>query len=158
MWNRLPTNVVISLSTITTFVVTLPIHRRMKSLPALSPAEQALMDLIWQKQPVATAALLDLVNRGRTEPITRNTLQTQLTRLEAKGWLLREEGGRGRLYRAAVAEKRGRGTILAELKQRLFGGSGLSLVRCLVEEGGLSESEIGELQRLIDQRRKPEKP
>ncbi len=130
----------------------------MKSLPALSPAEQALMDFVWQKQPVSVSALLDLVNRDRAEPITRNTLQTQLTRLETKGWLKREEGDRVRLYRSAVPEKRGRSKVLAELKQRLFGGSGLSLVRCLVEEGGLSESEIKELRRIIDQHRQPKKP
>ena len=129
-----------------------------KPLPSLSPAEQALMDLIWQRQPVSVAALLEQVNADRKEPITRNTLQTQLTRLEMKGWLKREDGDRIRHYRAAVPEKRGRGKILAELKQRLFGGSGLSLVRCLVEEGGLSESEIKELRQLIDDHRKGGKP
>lgn len=130
----------------------------MKSLPPLSPAEQALMDLIWQKQPVSVAALLEQVNAGRDEAITRNTLQTQLTRLEAKGWLKHEDGERVRLYRSAVTEKRGRGTILAELKQRLFGGSGLSLVRCLVEEGGLTDGEIKELNELIARHRRGGKP
>ena len=64
------------------------------SLPALSAAEQALMDLIWKHQPLTVAALLDQVNAGRDEPITRNTLQTQLSRLETKGWVTR--GGSGR--------------------------------------------------------------
>ncbi len=126
----------------------------MKSLPPLSPAEQALMDLIWQQQPVSVAALLDLVNADRSEPISRNTLQTQLTRLHAKGWLKADESERARLYSAAVAEKRGRGKILSELTQRLFGGSGISLVRCLVEEGGLSEAEIKELRAMIEKRGK----
>ena len=112
------------------------------------------MDLIWQRQPVSVALLLELVNAGRADSITRNTLQTQLTRLEAKGWLLREEGGRIRLYRAAVQEKRGRGKILSELKQRLFGGSGLSLVRCLVEEGGLSDEDMRELKELVAKHKK----
>lgn len=116
------------------------------------------MDLIWQKQPVSVAALLDLVNADRPEPISRNTLQTQLTRLEAKGWLKHEDGEKVRHYSAAVAEKRGRGKILSELKQRLFGGSGLSLVRCLVEEGGLSDVEIKELNDLIKDHRKGGKP
>ena len=49
-----------------------------------------------------------------------------------------------------AAEKRGRGKILTELKQRLFGGSGLSLVRCLVEEGGLNDAEIKELNELFE--------
>jgi len=119
------------------------------SLPPLSPAEQALMDLIWQKQPVSVSELLQAVNDGRREPITRSTLQTQLHRLETKGWLLSDDEGRARLYRSAPTEKGGRGKVLAELKQRFFGGSGLSLVRCLVEDGGLSDDEIAELNQLI---------
>ena len=116
------------------------------------------MDLIWQKQPLSVAVLLELVNSDRSEPISRNTLQTQLTRLEAKGWLKHEEGEKVRVYRSAVPEKRGRGRVLSDLKERLFGGSGISLVRCLVEEGGLSEGEIKELKDLIKDYRKGEKP
>jgi len=120
------------------------------SLPPLSPAEQALMDLIWKLQPVNVTDLLEAVNQGRPEPIIRNTLQTQLKRLEAKGWLHREDSGSVRVYQAAIAERPGRGKVLAELKQRLFGGSGVTLVRCLMEDGGLTPKEIRELNKLIE--------
>ncbi len=116
----------------------------------LSPAEQTLMDLIWRLQPVNVSDLLVAVNDGRAEPIIRNTLQTQLKRLEAKGWLTREEGDSAFVYKSAVAEKPGRGKILAELKQRLFGGSGVTMVRCLMEDGGLSPNEVRELNRWIE--------
>ena len=112
------------------------------------------MDLVWQLQPVIVADLLEAVNRGRAEPIIRNTLQTQLSRLETKGWLLRDDGGTIRRYQAAVAERPGRGKVLGELKQRLFGGSGLGMVRCLMEEGGLSNEEIRELKILIESHQK----
>lgn len=116
---------------------------------SLSPAEQALMDLIWRLQPVNVTRLLEAVNQGRAEPIIRNTLQTQLKRLEAKGWLKCEDGGEVRTYRASVPERPGRGTVLAELKQRLFGGSGVTMVRCLMEDGGLTPEEIQELNEWI---------
>lgn len=112
------------------------------------------MDLIWKRQPVTVSALLELVNEGRPQPISRNTLQTQLTRLEAKGWLKTEEGGRARQYRSTVQETRGRNSILTDIRKRLFGGSGLSLVRCLVEQGDLSEAEIEELGAWIEGQRK----
>ncbi|MEO5917365.1 MAG: BlaI/MecI/CopY family transcriptional regulator [Luteolibacter sp.] len=128
------------------------------SLPPLSPAEQALMDLIWQKQPVSTGDLLSSVNEGRAEPITRSTLQTQLTRLETKGWLLSDDQGRARLYRSSLTEKGGRGKVLTELKQRFFGGSGMSLIRCLVEDGGLTDEEMAELNELIETHRKGNQP
>ena len=132
--------------------------KKASALPRLSPAEQALMDLIWQKQPVTVGDLLASVNDGRSEPITRSTLQTQLTRLETKGWLLSDDQGRARLYRSAPSEKGGRGKVLAELKQRFFGGSGLSLIRCLVEEGGLTDEEMTELKQLIESHRKRTQP
>jgi len=132
--------------------------KKASALPPLSPAEQALMDQIWQKQPITVGGLLQSVNEGRAEPITRSTLQTQLNRLEAKGWLLTDEQGPARLYRSATSERGGRGKVLTELKHRFFGGSGLSLARCLVQEGGLTESEMSELNELIKAHRKGKQP
>ncbi len=123
-----------------------------KTLPSLSSAEQALMDLIWKNQPATVARLLELVNASRDEPITRNTLQTQLSRLEGKGWLIRDDSGKSLEYSAAVKEKKGRSGVLKDLKARMFGGSALSMMRCLVEEGGISKSEIAELRKLLDER------
>ena len=122
-----------------------------RSLPPLSPAEQALMDLVWQLQPINVSDLLEAVNRGRSEPIIRNTLQTQLKRLEAKGWLKRDDKGSIRLYQAAIAERPGRGKVLTELKHRLFGASGVTMIRCMMEDGGLTDREIQELNAIINQ-------
>ena len=122
-----------------------------KQLPPLSAAEQALMDILWKKHPSSVLELLEAVNQGRAEPVTRNTLQTQLTRLEAKGWIVRDDSTRSHAYEPAVPEQRGRTSVLAELKQRFFGGSGLALVRCLVESGEISSEEIAELKKLIRQ-------
>lgn len=128
------------------------------SLPALSPAEQALMDLIWKSQPATVGELLVKVNLQRPEPISRNTLQTQLSRLEAKGWISRDESGKVIRYSANVKEKKGRIGLLKDLKRRLFGGSTLSMMRCLVEEGAISRKEIEKLKKLLDEHGKGEKP
>ena len=115
----------------------------------LSPGEQALMDILWRSHPASVLDLLEAVNAGREEPVTRNTLQTQLTRLEAKGWIKRDDSGRSHAYEPAVAETRGRAEVLAELKKRLFGGSGLALVRCLVDSGEISAEELAELRKMV---------
>lgn len=120
-----------------------------KSLPPLSAAEQALMDILWKKHPSSVLELLQAVNQGRSEPVTRNTLQTQLTRLEAKGWISRDDSSRSHAYEPAVPEQRGRTSVLADLKQRFFGGSNLALVRCLVESGDISEEELAELRKYV---------
>ena len=112
LWPPRSTTSVVSsrLTSMTTFVISFPMSSEKASfLCPLSPAEQALMDLIWQKQPVSVGELLRAVNDGRAESITRSTLQTQLHRLETKGWLLSDDEGRARLYRSAPSEKGGRG-------------------------------------------------
>lgn len=106
------------------------------------------MDALWRQHPASVLELLDAVNAGRKEPVTRNTLQTQLTRLEAKGWIKRDDSGRSHAYEPAVTEARGRAGVLGEIKRRLFGGSGIELVRCLVESGEISEEELSDLKKL----------
>lgn len=110
------------------------------------------MDFVWKRQPVGLNDLLELVNADRPEPVTRATLQTQLTRLEAKGWLKRDDSARAHLYSATMQENRGRKTVLSELKERFFGGSSLALVRCLVESGEISADEMAELRDLVRQK------
>ncbi|MBK8092181.1 MAG: BlaI/MecI/CopY family transcriptional regulator [Verrucomicrobiaceae bacterium] len=124
-----------------------------KALPALSAAEQALMDILWKKHPASVLELLDAVNENRAEPVTRNTLQTQLTRLEAKGWIVRDDSNRSHAYEPAVKEQPGRTSVLTELKKRLFGGSSLALVRCLVENGDITAEELAELKKLISNKK-----
>ena len=119
------------------------------ALPPLSPAEQTLMDLIWRLQPVAVSDLLESVNRNRIEPIIRNTLQTQLSRMEQKGWLMRVDGHKTRRYQSTQPEESGRAKLLGEMTDRVFGGCGVSMVRCLVEHGGLSDRQIEEIARII---------
>jgi len=118
-------------------------------LPPLSAGEQAVMDALWRSHPASVLDLLEAVNADRQEPITRNTLQTQLTRLEAKGWIKRDDSSRTHAYEPAVAEASGRAGVVAELKRRFFGGSGLALVRCLVESGEISDEELTELRKLV---------
>lgn len=124
-----------------------------KSLPPLSAAEQSIMAILWRRQRAGVVELLEEVNAGRAEPVTRTTLQTQLARLEAKGWIGRDPSGRTHWYSPAVPEDRGRAGVVAEMKRRLFGGSGLALARCLVESGQIDDEDLDELRRLVRESR-----
>lgn len=107
------------------------------------------MDQLWRLAPTSLMDLLEAVNADRAEAISRATLQTQLTRLETKGWVKRDDSSRAHIYRPAVAESHGRRSVLAALKERFFGGSSLALVRCLVETGEISDKEMADLKALI---------
>ena len=73
-----------------------------------------------------------------------------LSRLEEKGWLTRRKEGRGFVYAPSVAEEQGLAELAGDFQKKVFGGSPLALVQCLVRNKELRLEEINELRRLLD--------
>ncbi len=124
------------------------------SLPKLAAAEMPIMQVIWDRGPIAVRAVVLAVNADRSSPVGRNTVLKQMQRLEEKGWLRRVSGDeRPALYEATVAQEVAQRCMAQALKDALFGGSATALVRSLIGEGTLSEEEAKELRQLIRQAR-----
>ena len=62
---------------------------------------------------------------------------------------MRQEG-RSYYYQAAAEEQKTRKEILKDIRDRVFGGSRAELVRCLLEDGKLTEQEIHSLRKMVD--------
>ena len=77
------------------------------------------------------------------------TVQTYLRRLETKGYVKAELDGRTRVYTPRVKLRTVIRETLNDLIDRLFCGETLPLVRHLIEERGVSDSELAELRQLI---------
>ena len=77
------------------------------------------------------------------------TVQTYLRRLETKGYVKAELDGRTRVYTPRVKLRTVIRETLDDLIDRLFCGETLPLVRHLIEERGVSDSELAELRKLI---------
>ncbi len=117
----------------------------------LSAAELDVLKAIWKLPEATVPALVDELNARRSgEPLTRGTIQVLLTRLEEKGWVDREKAGRAFLYAARVPEDEGLAELTADFREKVFDGSSLALVQCLVR-GGLAKSEVAELRRMLDE-------
>ncbi len=123
----------------------------------LSPAETELMQHLWRLERATVTELRREVNAGRPDPVSRNTVLVQLQRLEAKGWVRHEEAGRSHLYESTVPAEEGIAEITRDFRNKVFGGSALALVRCLVSGGGLTREEIAELKKLIHEEEKGKK-
>jgi BlaI family transcriptional regulator, penicillinase repressor len=85
------------------------------------------------------------------------TVQTYLRRLESKGYVRAALEGRTRVYTPRVRPATVIRETLDDLIDRLFGGEALPLVRHLIEERGISDTDLAELRRLIEQRRRDKK-
>jgi len=120
-----------------------------KQLPKLAWAEMPIMAVIWDRAPVAVRKVVEVVNAVRNAPVARNTILKQMQRLEEKGWLRREGEERPACYVATFGRESAERRMAATLRDSLFGGSPLALVRSLIGQEKLSKDEIAELRELV---------
>lgn len=118
----------------------------------ISDAEYAVMEALWQCSPQSAAEVCDHVAaaRGWTMP----TVKTLLARLVAKGALETRADGRRFLYTPLIERSAYLGTESRRLVDRLFGGRAAPLFAHLAESEQLTDEDIAEITRLLQELRK----
>lgn len=114
----------------------------------LFDSEIKVMDLIWENEPVS-AKELSLLAAEETG-WNKNTTYTVIKKLEAKGYIKREEPGF--ICTALISKDEVCRAETQSLVDKLFGGSKKALFSSLLEDEKLSEKELEELRRMIDER------
>ena len=118
----------------------------------ISDAEHAVMEVLWRSSPQSAAEVCDAVcgERGWSMP----TVKTLLSRLVQKGALETQPDGRRYLYTPLIARSSYVGTESKRLVERLFGGRAAPLFAHLAESEALSDDDIAEIERLLQEMRK----
>ena len=114
----------------------------------LFDSELKVMELIWANEPISAKELSILADKEFAW--NKNTTYTVIKKIEAKGYIKREDPGfvcTSIISKREVCESETRGLI-----DKLFGGSRKALFSALIEDEKLTEDEIDELRRLIDKR------
>ena len=124
-------------------------------LPALSEAQTEIMNVVWEHGEVTLTQVYTILTAQRD--LARNTVQTQLTRLVEKGWLLHRVVGKAFYYRATVEREDARSRVLNRLLSAVFEGSTEGLVMTLLDGRKLSKAEADRIRALIE-RAEEEKP
>jgi predicted transcriptional regulator len=122
--------------------------RTSRKPPPLSPAQLQVMNVVWERGEAGVADIWQEMSRRR--PVARNTVQTTLSRLAARGWLRYRQEGNTFLYTAAHPRRRALGNLVARLIDTAFAGSASSMVLSLIEDGRLSDAEARRIRDLID--------
>ena len=122
----------------------------MPKSPKISDAEWVVMEVLWEHSPqTAGQVVARLADRTQwKEP----TVKTMLNRLGRKGALKFDTEGKRYLYRPAVSRQacvRGETRSFAE---RVFGGEIASMLAHFVADSKLTQKQIDELRRLLDQK------
>lgn len=115
----------------------------------LGSAELDVLKALWETGPAPVREVLaHLHDRGRKVAYT--TVQTLLTRLEQKRYVVSDKSDLAHVFRARVSRDRVSRSRLKTLVSQLYDGATGPLVLQLVKSGRLTTDEINELQELID--------
>ena len=112
----------------------------------LTPLELEIMKVLWEAEPASVQTVQQLLEGSRAY----TTVQTMLNVLHRKGKVTRVLEEKAYLYRPAVSRSQAIGHALGDLVDRMFGGSGESLVMSLVETKRLTPAKLSRLQKLLE--------
>ena len=112
----------------------------------MTPLELKIMQVLWRLGPSPVQA----VQQELGDDLAYTTVQTMLNVLERKGRVTRRLRGRAYEYRAAVTEEKTLGKAVADLVDRMFGGSPEELVMSLVKSRQLDAARLAQLAERVE--------
>lgn len=117
----------------------------------LTPKEEELMQLLWEKGPIQISKLVELYPEPKPH---FNTVSTVMRRLESKGIVGHNEIA-GSFHYYAIAKKEDfRNRSFWNFIKNYFGGSYYGAVSALVAEDKISAEELKELLELVEKKGK----
>jgi predicted transcriptional regulator len=121
---------------------------------SLAEREAQLMNLLWDNGP---STVSEVQTRLRAD-LAYTTVLTMLRKLEAKGYVGREEDGRAHRYHALVERAAAQEGALNTLISRLFKGSSVALLLHLVTREKLSARQVQRIEEQLRRASRKAKP
>ncbi len=117
----------------------------------LGGLQHQILRVLWRREEASALEVRDALPAAWRRAPT--TIATMLTKLERKGAVAHRTEGRQFVYRALVAERDVRRTMVGDLTERLFHGDAVALASHLIFEENIDPDELARLQALIEARR-----
>ncbi|HSA55175.1 MAG TPA: BlaI/MecI/CopY family transcriptional regulator [Gemmatimonadaceae bacterium] len=110
--------------------------------------ELDVMAVLWEHGASTVAE----VRERLADPLAYTTVLTILRTLEAKGHVAHTEEGKAHRYAPLVARDRAGESALAQVLDKIFGGSRELLLANLVRERGIDDAELQRLREVLETR------
>ena len=115
----------------------------------LGKVQLEIMQVLWRDGPATARQITDALNAH--SPIAHSTVQTLLRKMEAKGAVAHDPQDRVFVFHALSKEEEVNETATRDILTRLFAGSVTDLVAHLLKHENISNDELHELRRLVDE-------
>src|SRR5687768_942779 len=123
-------------------------------LSSLPPREREIVDILYERG----ASTVIEIGEALSDELSGSAIRAMLKRLEAKGFVAREASERGFVYAPSVSDKTARKSALSQVVRVFFNGSATSAAAALLGmQDEMSNSELDELEKLIEQAREGRK-
>lgn len=120
----------------------------MKNSFSISEAEYQVMKLIWDKAPVSTKEVTEILTvESSWKP---KTIQTLLSRLVKKGAIGYKKEGRVFVYTPLIKEEDYVEQESSSFLNKFYDGALNSMVVNFLEQDKLMENDINELKKILD--------
>jgi len=114
----------------------------------LGKLQYAIMGVLWARGESTAADVHRALEP--THGLAPTTIATMLRKMETKGVVAHRSEGRKFIYRPTVTEAAVRRSMVAELTERLFGGSAAALASHLIEAHDVDQNELDSLRASIE--------
>ncbi len=122
-------------------------------IPKISSAEWEVLNVLWDGAPMSSPQIFRKLAKGSGSRWHAKTVGTFLTRLEQKGVLEVRREGRVNFYTPRFSREACVRQESETFLQRVFRGATAPLLAHFCEHAELSETEVAELRRLLEQRK-----
>ena len=119
----------------------------------LTKTEERIMQVLWRLQKAFVKDIIDELDDEPKPPY--NTISSIVRLLEEKGYINYKAYGKTYEYFPAITKDQYTKTTFSKLFSGYFDNSPASLLSFMVKEEKLSEQDIEEIQKIIDQNSKP---
>ena len=117
--------------------------------PKPTDAELEILTVLWSIGPATVRDVYDVIQRRRQAQYS--TILKFMQIMAEKGLVLRDEAQRAHVYRPAKPREWTERQLTRHLLERAFGGSAKALLVGALSAQKVSEEELAEMRRLLDE-------
>lgn len=120
----------------------------MKKQKLLTATELEIMNILWDL-PDAASVRDVMAALPKERELAYTSVSTMLRILEKKEFVKSKKEGKSHFYQSLVEKSQYTSKETESLVANLFSGSGLSLVRCLIENEKISPEDLAEIKKML---------
>jgi len=107
-------------------------------------AELDILNVLWEREPATVREVYEVLSRDKS--IGYTTVLKIMQIMDEKGLVERDKQGKAHVYRAKLKQKEAQRNFVANLLDKVFGGSSKQLVLQALESQPASAEEMKEIR------------